>query len=242
VLTFFFFRLGKGFNEDVMQRISKEGHGYFAYCKKSAQIPNFVGEALSQTQRIVGTYASLVLMGLGCAIVSKIYKHKNNIVTLNDLKQNNSVTIACKLKACPNQQTSDCEDVLKWRLTYTEAGTGTVTTTEGVVRAEFTSDIDVAQQPGDNAANACVRKLVFFLCCLIVSFSRFFRSKLLCLTVKLLLFSIQTTEKAQSNWQIKQLNIWKKQVSLIRLVTLLSCLKALEERSKQCKRAKTGNQ
>ncbi len=145
-----------------MQRISKEGHGYFAYCKKAAQIPKFVGEALSQTQRIVGTNASLVLMGLGCAIVSKIYKHKNNIATLNDLKQNNSVTIACKLKVCPNQQTFDCEDILKWRLIYTEAGTGTVTTTEGAFRAEFTSDIDVAQQPGDKAANACVGVFFFF--------------------------------------------------------------------------------
>jgi Ca-activated chloride channel family protein len=73
------FGLGGDFNEDVMQQVAREGHGYFFYCRAASVIPGIVEEALSQTQRTVGTHASLALMGLNAAVVSKVYNHESNI-------------------------------------------------------------------------------------------------------------------------------------------------------------------
>ncbi len=201
-----------------MHRIAKDGHGYFAYCRKASQIPKFVAEALSQTQRIVGTNAKLVFQGLGCSILSKIYKHKNNVALLNDLKQNNSITIACKMKSMPTHQTPDVEDVLKWKLSYINAITGGVEESEGMVKAEFTSDLDSAQQPGDAPANACVSSglsIIFYH--FIFSFLRFCKSRRLCLTARFLLVSTQTIVLGLFGSQSKQSNIWKKlQFSILR--------------------------
>jgi Ca-activated chloride channel family protein len=148
------FGLGKDFNEDVMQAVAKEGRGYFFYCRKAAQIPRFVEEALSQTQRTVGTHATLSLAGVGGSTLRKIYSHADAVAHLHDLKQNNSITVACKLTAVPGEGPS--VPVLGWTLAYTDAATGERKEKRGVVDCPVTTDAAAAAQPGDAAARACV--------------------------------------------------------------------------------------
>ncbi len=167
------FGLGKDYDEDLMQQIAREGHGYFFYCRRAVQIPGFVEEALSQTQRTVGTHASLALVGLSSAVLCKVYNHAEHVAALNDLKQNNSITVACKLAAAPTHQSELArEPVLGWTLSYTNAVTGEREERRGIVEAELTSDPQAAAEPGDAAARACVlqvkaslldRKVCYFL-------------------------------------------------------------------------------
>jgi hypothetical protein len=73
------------------------------------------------------------------------------------LKQNNSITVACKLAVSPTQQNvAPREPVLSWVLSYTNASTGAREERCGIVEAELTSDLQAAAEPGDAPARACV--------------------------------------------------------------------------------------
>ena len=153
------FGIGKDFNEDVMQGMSRAGHGFYTYIKKPKNAKSYVQESLANLKALLGTNSSLTVSGASksTAKVIRIFDHEGLVANLKDMRQKNKIVLVVEAEVEPSKEGAESESFLEWKLEYTDAESGELVTMTGHVEAKCTQNPHIIQF--DSAARSAVIQL-----------------------------------------------------------------------------------
>jgi len=155
------FGVGTSFNETLMEAVAEVGLGIYFFIESSDSIVDFVSKALSRLLNPACHDSVLKVQGIGGAVVTKMYGHKDIVkgAQLGDLHQSNTRSVVVELEYTPSgAEPGTRHEILSYSLSFRPVGEADQVVLKETIQVQYSNDSEKVE--ASRSADVEARHLV----------------------------------------------------------------------------------